>query len=156
MPIYMRIEGIEGESHSEQHRDWIDIYSFSWGLTQHTNTTGGGGGAGKASFSDLSVMMPSGKGSPKLFLTCASGKHLPAVQMEITRFHEDREEVLQKVNLTDCLITSFADAGDGGSAPVENMSLNFTKIEFIQNYFAGDGSVRTERAFWDVKKNQGG
>ncbi|MCC6131760.1 MAG: type VI secretion system tube protein Hcp, partial [Acidobacteria bacterium] len=45
---FLKIEGVPGESQDEQHKDWIDMMSWSWGESQSgTMSFGGGGGAGK-------------------------------------------------------------------------------------------------------------
>lgn len=157
MPIYMRIEGIDGASTGEHRRNWFDVFSFSWGETNMgVRGGGGGGGAGKVNMSDFNIAKPSGKGSPALFLFCANGRHLPAVQIEVTEVRQEEEMVMQRYTLNDCLISSYQTSGDGGGEPVESLSFDFGKITFVQTYFMADGSVRTQTAWWDVLRNQGG
>jgi type VI protein secretion system component Hcp len=43
---FLRIDDIPGESTSEQHPEWIDIDSFSWGVSQTQIHDGGAGGRG--------------------------------------------------------------------------------------------------------------
>jgi type VI secretion system secreted protein Hcp len=53
LDIFLKVAGIKGESTDAQHREEIDVASFSWGLSQQrTTSTGGGAGASKASFQD--------------------------------------------------------------------------------------------------------
>jgi type VI secretion system secreted protein Hcp len=156
MPIYMNLQGIEGDSTSEQFRNWFDVSSFSWGETQTASSSGGGGGAGKVQFQDLSVTKRTGKGSPLLMLACASGKHLPAVQLVVTTASKNRPEVYLKYTLSDVLISSYQTEGDWASLPTESLSLNFARIEYEQAVSRGDGSVDYQKAFWDVRNNRGG
>ena len=45
--MYLKIEGVSGESKDAQHKEWTDIQSFSWGATQPGSmSVGGGGGTG--------------------------------------------------------------------------------------------------------------
>lgn len=45
--LFLKIEGITGESQDANHKGWIGVDSFTWGATQPGNmATGGGGGAG--------------------------------------------------------------------------------------------------------------
>jgi type VI secretion system secreted protein Hcp len=47
---FLKIDGIQGESKADRHKDEIDIESLSWGETQSgIFAVGGGGGAGKVS-----------------------------------------------------------------------------------------------------------
>lgn len=158
MPIYMNIPGLQGESQSRGHENWFDVFSFSWGVSNPRGTGGGGGGgAGRASFSDLSIMKYGGKSSPLLMLACARGQLLPAVQLEVTVPRgENGDTVFQRYVLSDCMITSYEDAGDGSVMPTESLSLNFTKIDFTQHFFNNDGLDSTQEAFWDIRRNTGG
>lgn len=157
MPIYMKIEGVDGESRNEAHRNWFDVYSFNWGEAMALGTGGGAGGGstGKIRMNDFAVAKPSGKGSPKLFLWCASGHHIPAVQIEVTQFRGDVDEVIQRYKLENCMITTYDTSGDDGSIPTETLSLNFDKITFMQRYFVGNNPFQQE-AFWDKRNNTGG
>lgn len=82
---YLLIDGIPGESTQVDHKAWIDIDSFSWGLKLVTSTSGGGSGVGKASFSDLAWTQAVDISTPKWFLAVATGKHIPTVTLDVTR-----------------------------------------------------------------------
>jgi len=156
MPIYMKIEGIDGDVHAEGHENWHEIFSFSWGESQSaSNSQGGGGGAGRVSMSDLTVMKMSGKGSPLLMFACASGKLLPAVQMEMVRTTEGQGLILQRWTLTNAMITSFQVSGSGGEVPTESISLNYTKIKYEQGVATPNGGIRYQDCTWDLRLNQG-
>jgi type VI secretion system secreted protein Hcp len=157
MPIYMKIPTIDGESQSEQFRDFFEVYSFSWGVSQSgTQAHGGGGGAGKVSVSDISFLKSTGKASPKLFLACCQGKHFPSSAVVVTRVVEGREEVYMEYKLENVLISSYQTSGDGGSVPTESLSLNFTKITYKHTSMNPDGSMQTETNFFDFSRNVGG
>ncbi len=67
--IFLKIDGVKGESSDAQHREEIEPASFSWGVSQEGATSAGGGaGAGKASFQDLHIIMNVSRASPQLFL----------------------------------------------------------------------------------------
>jgi len=40
---FLKIDGIQGKSRDDRHKDEIDIESFSWGETQSGTFAGGGG-----------------------------------------------------------------------------------------------------------------
>ena len=105
---FLKIDGIDGDSTSVQHKGEIDVQSWSWGVTQTGSSGGGGGGggAGRAVFQDFHFVSRISKASPALFLACATGQHhkdatltgeragsakggdLPAVQAERRARHE--------------------------------------------------------------------
>jgi len=52
--MFLKVEGVTGESKDANHASWIDVLSFNWGAAQPGNmAVGGGGGAGKVNFQDL-------------------------------------------------------------------------------------------------------
>ena len=52
--IFAKIGDIKGESTDSKHKDEIEVLSFSWGVTNSAKIKGGG--AGKATFTDLSFL----------------------------------------------------------------------------------------------------
>ena len=54
--MFLKVDGIEGESQDEKHAKEIDVLAWSWGMSQSgTMHAGGGGGAGKVAVQDVSV-----------------------------------------------------------------------------------------------------
>lgn len=154
---YLKLADIEGESRDEKHRGQIEIESFSWGESNFGSfASGGGGGAGKVSMNDFHFVMKVSKASPKLFLACASGRHLPDAQLTIGRSGDNQVDYLYwKMN--DVLVTSYQTGGSSSDeVPTDQVSLNFAKIEVSYKEQKEDGSLGTEyRAGWDLKKNEG-
>ena len=80
--FFLKIEGIPGESKDGKHTGEIDVLAFSWGLSQTgIGNTGGGSGAGKANFQDLSFTHHVDVASTALMYHCASGKHIPSATL---------------------------------------------------------------------------
>jgi type VI secretion system secreted protein Hcp len=131
MAFFLKLDGVDGESADKKHAGSIDVESFSWGLTNSsTNTPGGGAGAGRASFQDFSFTSRVSKASPKLFLACASGQHIKKAVLTVRKAGSEQQDYLQ-VTLTDCLVSSYQSAGESGgdAVPTDQFSLNFAKIE---------------------------
>ena len=65
--IFAKIGDIKGESLDAKHKDEIEVLSFSWGVANSGSAApGGGGGAGKATFQDLSIVHGIDKATPEL------------------------------------------------------------------------------------------
>ena len=108
---FLKIDGIQGESKADKHKDEIDIQSFSWGATQSgTFAVGGGGGAGKVSMQDFHFTMPDNKASPALFLACAQGDHIKSAILTCRKAGKEQQEFL-KVTMSDILVSSFQTGG---------------------------------------------
>jgi type VI secretion system secreted protein Hcp len=150
---FLKIEGVEGESNDGRHKGEIEIQSFSWGVSQMgAHSTGGGGGAGKVSFQDISFMAPVSKASPKLMLATATGEHFKKAVL-VARKAGSQEEYYT-ITLQDVLVSSFQNTG-GASGVDEQFSLNFTKIEFEYKPQKADGSLDAPvKAGYDLKANK--
>ena len=86
LDMFMRIEGVSGESKDSNHKAWTDIQSFKWGAEQPGSmSSGGGGGAGKVNFDDLIVVSAIDKAAPTVLKNCSVGQHLGKVENQ-TRY----------------------------------------------------------------------
>jgi type VI secretion system secreted protein Hcp len=153
--MFLKLEGIKGESKDNKHKDEIHIESFSWGMNQTgAHATGGGGGAGKVSVHDISITKFTDKASAALMLYCANGKHLKEGLITVRKAGEKPLEYL-KIKLTDILISGVQLAGHGGDILTENVTLNFAKfhVEYLEQKPDGSGAPAGEMG-WDIKANQ--
>jgi type VI secretion system secreted protein Hcp len=154
---FLKLEGIDGETTDSKHKNEIEVLSFSWGVSNPaTAGYGGGAGAGKASLSDFNFMLRTQKASPKLFLACASGKHMKEAVLTCRMAGERQLEFL-KLKFTDVLISSFQQSGSegGDSTPMESVSLSFAKLE--ETYTPSDSKGSTGKPVkggWDVTQNK--
>lgn len=128
---FLKIDGIEGESTSVQHKGEIDVESWSWGVTQTAPPSGGGGGgAGKASFQDFHFVSRISKASPALFLACATGQHHKAATLTGERGGAAKGGTFLQYKLNDVLISGVQQSDiAGGDPPIEQFSLNYSKIQ---------------------------
>lgn len=126
--------------------------SFSFGAQLTTSIIGGGGGAGKPTIHELTIVKPMDSTSPKLFESCVIGRTFPTVELSVVRDSPNREPYL-KVRLNDVLVSSYSTGGTGDTVPTEQLSLNFTKIEFAYIRYDDKGTSSTVSATYDVIKN---
>jgi len=153
---FLKIEGIEGESQDSKHKSEIEIQSFSFGATQTGSfAAGGGGGAGKVNMQDFHFTVPVNKASPKLMLACASGQHIKKAILTVRKAGKEQQEYL-KYTFSDILVSSYQTGGGGGDVmPVDQISLNFAKIEQEYKEQKADGTLAgSVKAGWDLKQNK--
>jgi type VI secretion system secreted protein Hcp len=126
--MFLKIDGVDGESQDQTHANEIEIQSFSWGAIYVPGSAGGG--AGKVSMQDLSLVRRLDKASPQLMLACATGKHFPEAVL-VCRKSGDPAVEYYKITLSDVLVSSVQTGGSAGdTVPTESVSLNFTKIKW--------------------------
>ena len=75
----------------------------------------GGGGTGKASFSDLSFTKSLDKSSPQLYLHCAQSKPIRSAVLTLRKSGGNQNE-FYTITLTDVLISSVQTGGTAGGA----------------------------------------
>lgn len=153
--MFLKIEGVDGESKDSKHKGEIDIESWSWGATQSGAASGGGGGAGKVSFQDFHFTKSIDKSSPKLLESLATGTHLKEAKLVLRSPGGSQTEYLV-ITFSDVMVTSYSTGGSSGDdRPMEEVSLNFAKISM--SYVEDDGSGRAGASVsfgWDIKANK--
>ena len=154
---FLKIDGIDGESADDKHKGEIEIESWNWGASQTgSHSAGGGGGAGKVHMQDFHFVMKMNKASPKLLKACATGEHIPGAVFVMRKAGKTQQEYA-KFTLTDLLVASYQTGGSakGDVVPLEQISLNYAKIEMEYKEQKADGSLgAATKAGWDVKANK--
>jgi type VI secretion system secreted protein Hcp len=153
--MFLKIDGIKGESKDSKHGGEIDVLAWSWGLSQSgAGHAGGGSGAGKVSVQDLHVTKWLDKSSCDLVFACASGKHIPKAVLFVRKAGENPLEYL-KVTMEDILVTSVSTGGSGGEDKItESVSLNFAKVKVEYQEQQKDGSGKPAgNVGWDIASN---
>ena len=152
---FLKIDGIQGESTDAKHKDEIEVLSWSWGETQEIAASpGGGGGTGKVAMTDLHVSANISRASPQLLLACASGKHVKSAILSGRKAGKAQAEFLT-FSLSDVLVSGYQTGGSVAEAPLDSISLNFSKIEMTYREQTAKGSLGPAiRVGWDRKTNK--
>ena len=154
---FLKIDGIDGESPDGKDGNEIQVLSWSFGETQGgSHSAGGGGGAGKVVMQDFNFTMHTNKATAKLFLACANGEHIKSAKLTCRKAGKEQQEYLTWT-FSDLLISSYqtGGSGEGGVLPVDQISINFTKVEIGYKPQKADGTLDAEnKAGYDLKKNQ--
>src|SRR5438552_730230 len=80
--MFIKIDGVKGESKDSKQKDDIDVLAWSWGLSNSGSAhVGGGAGTGKVNVQDLSFTKYIDKSSPDLMLHCCTGKHISKAEL---------------------------------------------------------------------------
>lgn len=142
---HLKIDGIEGESLDDKHKNEIEIDSFSWGVSNMGATgRGGGGGTGKADFSDINFTKQADKSSPKLVKAAASGDHIVKAVLSCRKASGKGGQVeYLKVTLEDVMVSNYQTGGSAGasSIPMDQFSLNFAKVKYEYMPQKADGTL---------------
>jgi type VI secretion system secreted protein Hcp len=156
--IFLCIEGLEGETQDPRHPGCMDVLAWSWGASNSGSLhAGGGGGAGKVNMQDISLTKYVDKASPDIMLHTANGKVFPKVEIYL---HKPCVECkvagpYYTLKIEPALVSSVSTGGSGGEDRItENVSLNFTKVEWCYSEQLADGSLEPPICRgWDIALN---
>ncbi|WP_373500435.1 Hcp family type VI secretion system effector [Desulfococcus sp.] len=157
--VFLKIDGIKGESTDDKHKEWIEILSFSWGCNQQASasaSTSGGGSTQRVDFADFNIVKTMDSASPLLFKACAKGDHIKEVILELCRAAGDEKLKFMEYKMADVIISNVSVGGSGSGDSTESVSFNYGKIE--QTYTKQkreDGTAGGNvPAGWDLKANK--
>ncbi|PIT53111.1 Hcp1 family type VI secretion system effector [Snodgrassella alvi] len=155
--IFLKIDGIDGESPDSQHKNEIQVLNWNWGITQESSMQSGSGlGTGRATVHDLQFEHYIDRASPNLMKYCLSGKHIPEAKLVMRKAGGTPLEYL-KLTLNDLIVSSVMPAGSSSDEqnPREMVRLSFSKVKqeyVVQNQQGGSGGTVT--AQYDIKANK--
>jgi type VI secretion system secreted protein Hcp len=160
---FLKVSTVPGESTDDKHKDWIEVLSYSWGVSQPSagsRSTAGAASAERTNHQDFSIVKVLDKASVKLFLSCCKGEHIPEVKLELCRATGDKTKYME-YKMTDVLVTSMRPGGSahgGETLPLEEVSFNYGKIELTYTETDhGTGKPKGDvKSNWDLKINKGG
>ncbi len=144
MAMHLFIPGIKGESTDPDHKDWIDIESFSWGVNRTLNSnssTKGDREVGNAQISDLHIVRNMDSSTSKLFLDACCGKG-KEIKLELTKTGTGSgSETYMKYVFTNAVISNYTVNGTSSdtSHPTETITIAFIKVDMSYNTHDDDG-----------------
>jgi len=158
---FLYIKGIEGESTDGAHTGWIEVLSYSHGLSQPATARSAAGSAAgeRCNHQDFSIVKVLDKTSPKLALWCCNGKHIPEVKLELCRATGAKQKYME-YRMEDVIVSGVRPGGSahgGETLPLEEVSFNYGKITwaYTETDHETGASKGDVRANWDLKTNKG-
>ena len=156
--IFLKLGDCKGESQDDKHKDEIDVISWAWGVIQPGSMhSGGGGGHGKANFSDLKITHFVDKAHPVILKSCATAEHIKEATLTVRKAGKTPQEFLL-IKMNDLVVTSVTPGGDGGEAGhTAEFTLQFAKVDIEYKPQKPDGSLDAGVHFkYDIKANKEG
>jgi type VI secretion system secreted protein Hcp len=154
--MFLKLDGIEGESQDKVHAKTIDVLSWSWGLSQSgTFHAGGGGGSGKANFQDISITKYVDKSSMTLMSKIATGQHITKAKLIVRKAGGTAPIEYLVIEMEQVMVTSVSTGGSGGEDKLtENIGLNFAvvKTSYLPQNASGGAEAAVEFK-WDIASN---
>jgi len=153
--MFLKVDGITGESVDDKHKGELDVLSWSWGMSQSgTSHLESGGGSGKVSVQNITVTKYVDAASPVLMLSCCTGEHVEQALLTVRKAGESALEYI-KLTMKDVIVSSVSTGGSSGEDRLtENIALNFAefKIEYTPQKADGSSDAAIE-AGWNIARN---
>lgn len=128
MDYFLAIPGIPGESTDRDHRDWIDLASFHWGL--HADPDGG-----KPFVSDFRWTQGVDRSVPLIFLGVASGTRYDSATLDVSTRRPDGsvlgvffQMIFEDVRLSSLDIEGDAELRAAASLGGGRLTLNYRPL----------------------------
>ena len=160
---FLKIATIPGESTDDTHQNWIEILSYSHGLTQAGSgsvSSGGSRTAERCDHQNFTITKTLDKASPLLALACCNGEHIAEIILEICRAGGDKNKYME-YTLNDVIVASVQPHGSTKweeTLPIEQISFNYGKIKwsYIETDHRTGKPGGTIMKYWDLTTNSGG
>lgn len=134
---FLKIEGIDGESKSQGHQNWLEVTSIAWGRGAPQGVAEGSmagrSGAGEVRSASgpgqMTITKTADTASPKLLEAMWSGRHIASAQLEIAK----PGAPATRYNFQNVMISSYKQTGSQGGETVEQFTINFEKVEMTRS-----------------------
>lgn len=155
--IFLKFDGIEGDSQDHKHSAEIDVLQWDWGGNQTgTMHIGSGGGAGKVNVQDMTITKYQDKATPNLWKLLCNGKHAAEAILTARKAGGDEQVEYMVITMKEVLVSSMATGGGiNDDMPTESVTLNFAefKMEYTPQDEKGAGGATID-AGWNIRKNE--
>jgi type VI secretion system secreted protein Hcp len=161
--LFLRLEGVPGDSRDARHKDEIDVLSYSQSLTGPfaQGAAGAGSTTGKTTCGPVKITKYLDRASPRLMQQAARGEHLPKATISFRKSGSKDGSDYYRVTLDDVVVTDVQQTGEGGTRYAESarevVSLIGRRIEWAYFVQMPDGRFGGKAAsYWDCVQGKGG
>jgi type VI secretion system secreted protein Hcp len=129
--IYLKLDGLNGESLDDDHKQWIEVQNWSWGVDNPASfAVGQGGQATQAHIAAVNIQKSCDAASVALFKASTTGKHIPKATLSCMKLDGDTRVEYLKIDFTDLMISSLQWSGSGNEHMVhEHVPLVFAEFK---------------------------
>jgi type VI protein secretion system component Hcp len=148
----LTIDGVNGGSVSKDHQGAFEISSFDFDISNLTSNVGSGSGAGKSTFSPLTIELDANSGLADLLRNAATGRFIRSIRLEGVTAGDSAQRVYD-LKLGNVLISQYQDTNSGK----DKLVFDYAQIELITTPQNSSGGLGTPTTFaYDLVTNQTG
>jgi len=145
---FAKIGDIKGESLDDKHKDWIEVLSFSAGITRRSQ-------GGRPNIEDFKIVKKMDAASPLIFDAACEGDSVGNATFVARKAGKGQQEFLV-IKMSDVIITSVQTSGSAGDdRPADQVNMAFAKVEYSFFPQTREGALDAPiSAGWDLKANK--
>jgi len=139
--MFLKLDGIQGESTQKGHEKEIEVFSFSWGMARTQSISTGRAAGGRPCVSELNLMKRMDKSTPLLMANVMSGMVIPKGKLTLVKAGGDIPVEFVVIDFTQVLVSSVQESASSGGddTPMESISLHFTSAKVTYTPQGPDG-----------------
>ena len=127
---YLKIDGVNGESTDKDHKEWIDILAWSWGVEKELGHVGGGTECSRPDRKDLVISKLVDSTSPSFVHLAEScdTQDEAVLEVEIGPDPSGRPPVqrVMRIHMRNVMVMKVEMGSSAGEErPTENLTLNY-------------------------------
>jgi len=158
--MFLKVEGVKGESTDSIHKEWMEVMSFSHGLSQAPGGALSSEGAltgGRADHSDFSIVKRLDSASPTLAILLCRGSAIKEIVFELCRATGDKTTFM-KYTFKNCIVSGYRPGGSGvgdDPLPLEEVSFRYGEIYYEYTPTSPTGQKGAAvKAAWSTMENK--
>ena len=150
--VFLRIDGISGESQNASFKGQIQLESASFQATQTLNigSVSSGAGAGKVSLGPLTVTKLPDSTSPQIFVALAAGT--PAATATLSFVQSGATSAYLTIDLGLVAFSGISTSVTGG-VPLETVTMVYGRLKYTVQVQGSTGITKPVSGGWDGIKN---
>ena len=142
--IFLRLDGILGDSLDSKHRDQIDILSYTQSFTNTAKIASGtASGPGKVTCGAVTVFKNIDRSSPELIRLVVTGAHVPKGVLAFTDPTSKFDTEYYRITMTDVVVTGIEQTDNADPATIVE------KVSILADRFLFEHSASKAKFGWD-------
>ena len=160
--MFLKIDGINGDSADEKHKQWIEIVSYSHRISQAIGGAISAQGVhtgGRADHADFALVKRLDSASPTLNVYCCMGKHIPNITFELCRAMGDKT-IFMVYTFKDSIVAAVSPSGSADAddpLPMEEITFRYGQINWAYtptDITAGGKTGAAVQSGWSTLMNK--
>jgi len=158
--MFLQLDGITGGATDEQHKDWIEIFSWSHSFDQPTmpisKSVGQGVATAMCNHSPISITKILDESTYAILSRRWSGKVLPKAKIECFRAAGEEKPVKYlEVSMEDVVISNYSISVGQDDIPSEHIALTYGKVTYNHIPYKRGGEAKgNQPVYHDLRTNK--